>query len=261
MLPGSQRFGYTAGDIGRAGSYLADADYIIELFDVKHPKDGLRKAGFLVLRSVPWFPVKNSYQVANVGVDDEYRGQGLAQNIYGVAMKLLGMTIVADDSQTPQARSSWLRLSQVPGVAINGYASLFADDWAKRNNRSEIYDDSAKRLISSLLQAGGQMLGEKSSFVYVSFPVGANADKTELQAVQKGISIYSARHPEDGGTPHGLYARWGGPVREQGMAEVINPMTANTSGAGAGMTASYQARENQPIAERHTQDYIEEARS
>ena len=33
------------------------------------------------------------------------------------------------------------------------------------------------------------------------------------------------------------------------LSEAINPMTANTSGAGAGMTASYQARENQPMAE------------
>ena len=43
---------------------------------------------------------------------------------------------------------------------------------------------------------------------------------------------------------------------KQGVAEVINPMTANTSGAGAGMTASYQARENQPVI-----DYMEESRS
>jgi hypothetical protein len=221
MLPGSQRFGYIAGEAGRAGSFLTGADTIIELFDVKHPEDGLRKAGFLSLRAAPWFPIKNSYQVANVGLDGEYRGTGLGQNLYGIAMKLLGMTIVADDTQTPQARSSWLRLSQVPGVAINGYASLFADDWAKRNNRSEIYDDSAKRLISSLLQAGGQVLGEKSPFVYISFPVGNNADQTELQAVQKGIAIYSARHPEDGGTEHGLYARWGG-QGQQGMAEELD---------------------------------------
>ena len=33
------------------------------------------------------------------------------------------------------------------------------------------------------------------------------------------------------------------------LSEAVNPMTANTSGAGAGMTASYQARENQPVAE------------
>ena len=216
MLPGSQRFGYTAG---RAASFLTGADTIIELFDVKHPQDGLRKAGFLSLRSAPWFPIKNSYQVANVGLDSEYRGQGLGQNLYGIAMKLLGMTIVADDTQTPQARSSWLRLSQVPGVAINGYTSVFPDEWALRNNRNEIYDDSAKRLISSLLKAGGQEIGKNPDFVYVSFPVGANADQNELQALQKGMSIYSSRHPEDGGTQNGLYARWGGQVREQDVAE------------------------------------------
>jgi hypothetical protein len=118
------------------------------------------------------------------------------------------MTIVADDTQTSQARSSWLRLSQVPGVAINGYTSVFPDEWALRNNRREILDDSAARLIGSLLKAGGQEIGKHSDFVYVSFPVGANADQTELQAIQKGISIYSARHPEDGGPQHGLYARW-----------------------------------------------------
>jgi hypothetical protein len=207
MLPGSNRFGYVAGG---NRSVTFSADYIIDLFDVKHPKDGLRKAGFLALRSAPWFPVKNSYQVSNVAIDNEYRGQGLGQSLYGIATKLLGMTIVADDEQTPEARSSWLRLSQVPGVVIRGYTSLFADDWDNQDNRSEIYDESAKRLISALLRAGGQELGETPPFVYVSFPVGANADKTELQSIQKGISIYSARHPEDGGTTNGLYARWGG---------------------------------------------------
>lgn len=225
MLPGSQRFGYTAG---RAASFLTNADTIIELFDVKHPQDGLRKAGFLSLRSAPWFPIKNSYQVANVGLDNEYRGTGLGQNLYGIAMKLLGMTIVADDTQTPQARGSWLRLSQVPGVVINGYTSVFPDEWALRNNRNEIYDDSAKRLISSLLKAGGQEIGKNPDFVYVSFPVGANADQNELQALQKGMSIYSSRHPEDGGTQNGLYARWGGQVNEQGVAEGDNRSSAKT---------------------------------
>lgn len=219
MLPGSQRFGYTAGGAGRAASFLTNADTIIELFDVKHPQDGLRKAGFLSLRSAPWFPIKNSYQVANVGLDSEYRGTGLGQSLYGIAMKLLKMTIVADDTQTPQARSSWLRLSQVPGVSINGYASIFAQDWFMQNNPEEIYDDSALRLIRALNRADGQELGRNQDFVYVSFPVGVNADKGELQSIQKGIAIYSAQHPEEGGTTNGLYARWGGQVREQDVAE------------------------------------------
>lgn len=33
------------------------------------------------------------------------------------------------------------------------------------------------------------------------------------------------------------------------VSESVNPMTANTSGAGAGMKAGYAARENQPVAE------------
>lgn len=207
MLPGSQRFGYIAGP---GATVFTGANYMIDLFDVKHPKDGVRQVGYLALRSARWFPIKNSYQVANVAIDDEYRGQGLGQNLYGIAMKLLGMTIVADDSQTPQARRSWLRLSQIPGVSINGYTSVFANEWDNQDNRSEIYDESAKRLISALLRGGAQEIGETSPFVYVSFPVGANADQTELQSIQKGISIYSARHPEEGGTSNGLYARWVG---------------------------------------------------
>jgi hypothetical protein len=43
------------------------------------------------------------------------------------------------------------------------------------------------------------------------------------------------------------------------LSESINPMTANTAGAGAGMTASYQARENQPMTET-TPDYVDESR-
>ena len=40
------------------------------------------------------------------------------------------------------------------------------------------------------------------------------------------------------------------------LSEAVNPMTANTSGAGAGMTASYQARENQPVAESRMQENV-----
>jgi len=46
---------------------------------------------------------------------------------------------------------------------------------------------------------------------------------------------------------------------QRGVEETVaaNHTTANTAGAGAGMTATYQQRENQPIAE----DYLEERRS
>lgn len=40
------------------------------------------------------------------------------------------------------------------------------------------------------------------------------------------------------------------------VSESVNPMTANTSGAGAGMKAGYAARENQPVAEEKDADPV-----
>jgi len=203
MIPGSKQYGYDAAP-GR--TKFTQADYLIHLIDVP----ARRYIGWLGLKSARWFPVKNSYQVANIAIDDAYRGLGLGQSLYGIALSLLGLTIVADETQTPEARRLWVRMSSIPGASIRGYTSVFADDWDKRNNRSEIYDDSVNRLIGALLRGDGKVIGKNPNFVYVSFPVGANADQTELQSIQKGIAIYSARHPEEGGTDNGLYAQWAG---------------------------------------------------
>jgi hypothetical protein len=35
-------------------------------------------------------------------------------------------------------------------------------------------------------------------------------NRNELESLNKRLSIYSARHPEEGGTDNGLYARWRG---------------------------------------------------
>lgn len=203
MIPGSKQYGYEAAP-GR--TKLTQADYLIHLIDVP----ARRYIGWLGLKSASWFPIKKSYQVANIAIDDAYRGLGLGQSLYGIALSLLGFTIVAGETQTPEARRAWVRMNSIPGVLIRGYTSVFADDWDLRNNRSEIYDDSAARLIGALLRGDGKVIGKATNFVYVSFPVGINADQTELQSIQKGIAIYSARHPEEGGTDNGLYARWVG---------------------------------------------------
>jgi hypothetical protein len=203
MIPGSKQYGY---DVGVGRTKFTQANYLIHLIDVP----ARRYIGWLGLKSASWFPIKKSYQVANIAIDDDYRGLGLGQSLYGIALSLLGMTIVADETQTPEARRAWVRMSSIPGAIIQGYTSVYADDWEKRNNRSEIYDDSAARLIGALLRGDGKVIGKDSHFAWVSFPVGANADQTELQSIQKGIAIYSARHQEAGGTDNGLYARWVG---------------------------------------------------
>lgn len=201
MVPSSDRLGYK---FGAMATVFTGATHGISLYDVKDR----RYVGYLALaRSA--LPLPKSYRVANVNIDQDYRGQGLGQTLYGIAMKLLGLTIEADDTQTKAARSMWVALSQIPGVEVRGYATVYESDWDQRNNLDNVYDEDAYRLIRALLRAGGQEIGRSHQMVYVSFPV-VGGDQQELKAVQQGLAIYSARHPEEGGTDNGLYARWAG---------------------------------------------------
>ena len=97
MVPGSDRLGYRFGPMA---TVFTGATHGIELYDVKNR----RFVGYLALaKSI--LPMPNSYRVANVNIDGDYRGRGLGQTLYGIAMKLLGITIEADDTQTRAARS------------------------------------------------------------------------------------------------------------------------------------------------------------
>jgi hypothetical protein len=185
------------------------ATNIIQLYDLKHPSKGRYRIGWLALRKSS-LPFPKAFDVANVNIDEQYRGQGLGQTMYGIAMKLLGITIVADETQTNAARRMWVYLSKIPGVEINGYTTIWADNWDKRATPDEIDDYDDLRLIKALIRGGGKEFGRKHNSVYVSFPVTGNVNQSELRAINNGLAIYSAQHPEFGGTQNGLYARWVG---------------------------------------------------
>ncbi len=201
MVPGSDKLGYRFEPMVSA---FTGSTHGISLYDIKDR----RYVGWLALAKSA-FPLPKSYRVANVNIDQDYRGQGLGQTMYGIAMKLLGLTIEADDTQTKSARSMWVALSQIPGVEVRGYATVYESDWDRRNNLDDVYDEDTYRLIRALLRAGGEEIGRSHEMVYVSFPV-VGGEQRELKAVQQGLAIYSARHPEEGGTENGLFARWVG---------------------------------------------------
>jgi hypothetical protein len=206
MLPDNDRFGYTEG---KGVTFFTGGDYKIELYDLKPPTGGVRLVGYLALAKSN-FPLPNAYRVANVGRDREYRGLGLGQTLYIIAMKLLGMTILADDTQTASARKMWERLARIPGVEVRGYTTVGTRSWQNRDRPDEIYDWDDKPIITSLRRVGGQELGGDNILTYVGFPVTGNVNRNELESLNKRLSIYSARHPEEGGTDNGLYARWRG---------------------------------------------------
>ena len=140
--------------------------------------------------------------VANVEVDIQYRGQGLGQMLYVIATKLLGLTIVADETQTPQARRLWVNLHQVPGMEVSGYAAVFASDWAEY---PDVYDLDADRLIKILKRINAEIIGRKRGQIILGFPVIGGPNGKELQSVNRGLQLYGAKHPDEGGTDNGLY--------------------------------------------------------
>jgi len=206
-IPGNDRYGYI---FSPAVGVLLDTTHQIILYDLQHPTEKVYRVGYLRLKKMNHFPLPNAYQVTLTSLDPQYRGQGLAQTLYGIGMKLLGMTIVSDAEQTPESRRMWIRLHQIPGVEISGYTDVSSKSWAKRDNPDEIYDYDDLDIIRAVLRVGGREIGGDQHSTYLAFPVTGNADRGELKSLHKKLAIYSALHPDEGGTLNGLFARWVG---------------------------------------------------
>lgn len=212
-IPGAPNLGYLfTGGKDQVVSVFTGANYRLSLYDLKRSTE----IGWLSMRNTS-FPLPKSMQVANVKIHDEYRGQGLGQSLYGVATKVLGLTIVADDSQTPEARRLWTYLHNVPGVKVRGWINFFAFEVDPNNQ----YGD-AKSNLRTIARLQGLPKGQMPhplikpdnpyGYVYFDFPVESGPNGRELQAAKNLVDIYTKYHPEDNRRDYdvGLYARWTG---------------------------------------------------
>lgn len=213
-VPGAPNLGYLLiGGRGQMMTAFSGANYRLHLYDLKRSAP----IGWLALRDTI-FPLPNSKQVANAIIYPEYRGQGLGQSLYGVATKVLGMTIVADDTQTPEARRLWANLYNIPGVSVRGWINFSDSDV---NPANDIFGN-AQHNLRKIARLQGLPKGQtprplkgskgRSDFVYFDFPVTSGLDGRELQAAEKLAAIYTSYHPEDNRRDYdvGLYARWTG---------------------------------------------------
>ena len=212
-VPGAPDLGYLlVGGRGQMMSVLTGANYVLHLYDLEQSAP----IGWVGLRDTI-FPLPKSKQVTNALIYPEYRGRGLGQSLYGVATKVLGMTIVADDSQTPEARRLWTYLHNVPGVTVRGWINFLAPD-VDPNDQF----DNAESNLSTIARLQGLPKGQmprplrKSDdpygYVYYDFPVESGPNGRELQAAKNLVDIYTKYHPEDNRRDYdvGLYARWTG---------------------------------------------------
>ena len=214
-VPGAPTLGYQLQGGRGAATLFTGASQKLWLYDLKQKAP----IGWLALRETS-FPLPKSMQVANAMIYDAYRGRGLGQSLYGVATKVLGMTIVADETQTPEARRLWVNLHGIPGVSIRGWINFVAQDVFPEFDQYQMADTKGNQRRIARLQRlpQGQKLqplnrpkGEFDS-VYFDFPVQSGLGGQELQAAENLAAIYTKYHPEDNRRSYdvGLYARWTG---------------------------------------------------
>lgn len=60
------------------------------------------------------------WRVETVVATPEYQGRGLGMALYGIALSILKLTLVAGETQTQHGARQWLKLSQIPGVEVMG---------------------------------------------------------------------------------------------------------------------------------------------
>lgn len=212
LVPGAPNLGYIlVGGRGQMMSAFTGANYILSLVDLKKSKT----IGWLGL-SDTIFPLPKSKQVTNALIYPEYRGKGLGQSLYGVATKVLGMTIVADDTQTPEARRLWTNLSSIPGVSVRGWINFSASEVDPEQDLFGNAKDNLRRIARLQGLPKGQTPrplkkpDDPYGYVYFDFPVQSGIGGKELQAAENLAAIYTNYHPEDNRRSYdvGLYARW-----------------------------------------------------
>jgi GNAT superfamily N-acetyltransferase len=156
--------------------------------------------GKLVLEDSPYFPLKGALQVDTITVDEDYRGQGVAKSLYGVALSILRRPLLAGRSQTPGGRRNWLSLDSIPGVDIKGYVMI---NEARFDN-----PEWAEKDIDTIMgQLGGQYIGTSRppGIHYFAFDVVPGSGEL-APAVRTELSKIYNEH----GSRTGLYAMWNG---------------------------------------------------
>lgn len=162
--------------------------------------DNYSIVGYLDLISDTNFPMKNAHSVEMIAVDPDYRNRAIGRALYGIYLSILKYPLLAGRDQTAAGRASWLKLSQIPGVAVRGYV-LFQDRW---------FDDDSPgfdEFIDKIMAMGGRYLGKSSGLHYFSFDVVPGTGELE-PAVKKALNVYSERF--DPYEITGLYAVWRG---------------------------------------------------
>jgi hypothetical protein len=160
------------------------------------------------------FPIDGAYRVSFINVSEDYRGMGVAKSLYGIALSILKIVLVAGDSQTPGGRRNWLSLANIPGVEVKGVTKIDDDIFGpKRPTRYPLGPEGNRRAsdaIEKIMASGADYLGLRKDsygeqYHYFAFPVAGKGSEL-APAIKKTFDVYTSNW----GGGNMLYAVWTG---------------------------------------------------
>ena len=110
------------------------------------------------------------WQVDTIAAIPEYQGKGLGMALYGIALSILKLTLVAGATQTQHGARQWLKLSQIPGVEVMGMKT------GPKNDRK--------------LGPDNQILWSGPEYQTYTFPITQGSKS--MKSAQRGVGIYNS---------------------------------------------------------------------
>lgn len=194
-IPGNSKYQYFNTEGSNSKSI-----YLVDIAALNKGKG--RLVGKLSLYNAAWFPLDNTYQVDTITTDEDYRGKGLGMVMYGIALSIMKLNLLAGELQTPDGRKQWLKLASIPGCEVTGYAMV---------NDSTFDGKKAEAVKDAIMSIGADYIGQGrhkpfGKWHFFSFPVKMGKNEL-LNAIRGKVETYDSSYA-DTGLRTGLIARW-----------------------------------------------------
>jgi GNAT superfamily N-acetyltransferase len=118
----------------------------------------------------------DSYTVDAIVVNPKYRGMGVAQYLYKIALRPkpygLGITLVSGEYQTPGGKRGWLKFKEDPNIEITGFFAIHDSiiHHEKYSYAKSQYDTDT--LLDHLFgKIGAQLIAVNNNYYIYAFPL------------------------------------------------------------------------------------------
>lgn len=183
--------------------YNDDKIVIVKESESKSDKLNAVAVLFLDYETYPQSPKKNVARTGEISVHKDFRGMGLGNQLYLLAMMPspmgIGKTIMSGESQTPGGRARWRALRANPNIEVVGFCRINEDNKILK---------SQKFLDDLFGKVGAVYVGkvvDSRTFHYFEFPVDSNNNNVALDSV---IKTYNPLHYILSYADTGLIARY-----------------------------------------------------